>query len=712
MGVHALMICINEIIHVYIDVLTSIYLCKCVFIIFRFVDFEGDGHMDLLAASGGGIYYLKNNGDGRFIKDGYLKDTSGADMVNPCSMCNELTYIDINGDGIKDIITKTQDKLIYYPGVGGNINPKFGRSIIIPLRGYVNIKRMDLADMDHDGLLDVIVGRFLGNFYYFRNVGDAKNPLLSGESVKLSGTRGIVAQAYNTHPRVKDFNQDGLPDILYGINWSYLRVYINSSNRYNMYNLKNIDGVDIDLRAYLGDNTDPDVGDVNNDGVVDLVTSGNKGKVVILLGALSYKSAMAEAAKTMALHPEDLGTAMQSDNVLWNKMYDLHRIIQTAVVKGALTAPEKHAIFLWYRGLVIRYPNYLTRQQFSQPHLDCLAAYHWVIMLEAGGDTPTSRADIASITKQTGTYATLLINQGIFLVDNNRAYPRNVILLQRYMETLNPKYYSLEDITIKEYLTSPSGKYLPMIKSGVNIFAGLRWPTNQFPKNCEICKEADRKPKAMVFLVVLAHEVAHNSLDQPKAPAYRQALKDRKYELIHRTAGPEIIWSSAIWYDVDKTKDNFRAKGWWDGKEDWNSAMERYYKGPGAKYDMNHLRQMYTIDFFIRAPQEAFATLANQYFDISKLMLDYAWEKALKGYILNVDWFLLCAEYYSLGTNTVPFWSIDGEGNILTYNVTVGRSSGGYINKIMIPGELKQPGKQVYELQVDEEDDGFIKAIM
>ena len=679
--------------------------------VFRFVDFDGDGLLDLLAASKGGIYYLKNNGDGKFIKEGYLKDINGAEMLTSCSSCDALAYIDINGDGSKDIITNVNNELIYYPGVDSNVNPKFGPAVKVP-DFVISTSRLDIADIDKDGLLDVMIGDRWGDYYYFKNIGSVNSPLFDQNGVAIKNA-GIVGTPYNTHPRVIDYDHDGTLDILYGINWSYLRVYLNKSSGYQLEYLKYLDNKNIALRNYLGDNTAPDVGDVNNDGVIDIVTSGKKGKVVILLGLLKYKLAMQEVEKTMALHPTDLGTAMKSDDGLWNKMYDLHTVIQTSLAKDSLSAPEKQAIYEWYAGLVGKYPNYLTRKRFEQPNLDCLAGYIWMIMLESRDDTAENRAELAQLTKHTGPYESLLKNQGIILIDNNSGDQRLAVFVQKYMESLNPDFYSLEAITVKGLLTNPMPKIRTMKKSKVNIFKNGFYGTNQFPNNCEVCKEPGRKPKASVFMVVVAHEVGHNSLDQRRAKAFRQELKDRKHELIRRTAGPEIKWKSLYKIDSSKTEENFREKGWWDGEEEFGTALKRYFKtGPGVQYDMNHLRQMISIDFFIWAPQEAFATLSNQYFDDSKLMLDYAWEKALKGYILNVDWFLLCAEYYSLGTNTVPFWSIDGEGNILTYNVTVGRSTGGYINKIMIPTEAKQPGKQVYEIQINESDDGFVKAII
>ena len=631
-------------------------------------------------------------------------------MLTECSWCDVFAYIDINGDGIKDIISNEEFTLIYYPGVESNGVPQFLPKVSVA-NFVIPYKRLDVGDYDNDGLVDIITGSFEGDYYYNRNIGTPSHPRFSDTKEKIVNP-GVLVQPYNTHPRLVDFNQDGQSDIIYGINWATMQVYVKQEDGgFHHEYFKNIEGDKISLRGTVGDNTAPDVGDVNNDGVVDLVTSGDKGNVLILLGALLFHHAMKELDHIMTLYPTDLGNAMDADKNLWNKIYDLHHIIQSAVVKEIVNKAERYAVYLWYRDLVQRYPNYFHRQTFEQPHLDWLSAYVWVIMLEAGGDTRDVRTEIARLTRQTHSYGIMLINRGVILVNDNQGDPREIVLLQRYLDTLHPSYFSLQAITMRDITSKPQGKYLSMKKGVCNIFNGDFYGTNQFPENCRVCNEAGRKPKAMSFLVVAAHEVGHNSLDSNTAQAYSQRLKDRKYELIHRTAGPEIKWNTLYSYNSEQTKQNFLTKGWWDGQEDFKEAMKRFFLGPGFSYDMNHLRQNYDISFFVRSPQEAFATLTNQYFDDTKLMLDYAWEKAINGYLLNIDWFLLCAEYYSLGTNTVPFWSIDGEGNISTFEVNLGRTPTGYIYRIEIPESANQPGKHIYEVEVDTEDDGFVKFI-
>ena len=53
------------------------------------------------------------------------------------------------------------------------------------------------------------------------------------------------------------------------------------------------------------------------------------------------------------------------------------------------------------------------------------------------------------------------------------------------------------------------------------MFVGAEGGENGFPRECQVCREPGRDPSMMQFLVVLAHEVAHNELDQRLARSYK-----------------------------------------------------------------------------------------------------------------------------------------------------------------------------------------------
>ena len=139
--------------------------------------------------------------------------------------------------------------------------------------------------------------------------------------------------------------------------------------------------------------------------------------------------------------------------------------------------------------------------------------------------------------------------------------------------------------------------------------------------------------------------------------------------------------------------------------EDWDTAAKRHFStGLGSGLNFNMIRN--NIWFFVKAPQEAFATLANQYFSDSKLMLDFAIDRAKRGHQLNVDWFLLIADYYSKGGSTFPMYQIGKmhlNPNIVKYEASLQRNNDGFITKIMIDKALNLPGPTNYTCSLNEE---------
>ena len=98
---------------------------------------------------------------------------------------------------------------------------------------------------------------------------------------------------------------------------------------------------------------------------------------------------------------------------------------------------------------------------------------------------------------------------------------------------------------------------------------------------------------------------------------------------------------------MEATKVNFRRIGAWDGqKETWRDAWIGYF---AWKQEFDRAYSRGNIQFFLDSPQEAFATLANQYYADSGLMLEFCKNRWDAGNHTNVNQFLLIAEYLSEG---------------------------------------------------------------
>ena len=106
------------------------------------------------------------------------------------------SYGDLDGDGDQDAVVGTRDgTVIYFENLAGaGTTANFGRPIF-EWQG-VDVGQFsipELADMDRDGLLDLLVGNFNGAIQFYRNIGTATEPAFDpntsavGNSDQLGG---------------------------------------------------------------------------------------------------------------------------------------------------------------------------------------------------------------------------------------------------------------------------------------------------------------------------------------------------------------------------------------------------------------------------------------------------------------------------------------------------------------------------------------------
>jgi hypothetical protein len=95
---------------------------------------------------------------------------------------------------------------------------------------------------------------------------------------------------------------------------------------------------------------------------------------------------------------------------------------------------------------------------------------------------------------------------------------------------------------------------------------------------------------------------------------------------------------------------------------------------------------MFEHGFFVRYPQEFFASIANSYFSDSFQTLALAVHRFEEGSSEPINQFLFFAEVYSRGRDTVPFIVQTADCEFGLHPIPVGRDERGRIDRIELPG--------------------------
>ncbi|MEJ2221800.1 MAG: FG-GAP-like repeat-containing protein, partial [Desulfobacterales bacterium] len=166
-----------------------------------FADFNGDGFSDLIKCSTYGNFYVYlSTGDGRFAEPVETHTTKGS------SDHGHIHYADINGDGRTDLIKRSYYNYLYvYLSTGGG---RFADPVeTLTTRGSSNNGYTNFADINGDGLTDLIRHSAYGYFYVYFSSGDGN----FSEPVETRITSGSTNPGYVHFVEV---NSDGFGDLV------------------------------------------------------------------------------------------------------------------------------------------------------------------------------------------------------------------------------------------------------------------------------------------------------------------------------------------------------------------------------------------------------------------------------------------------------------------------------------------------------------------
>ena len=227
-------------------------------------DLDGDGNLDLAIADHcNGLYVYFGDGGGNWevgVEQVYPTDlVRQPDLVELHLGSEDLRLGDVNGDGHLDMVAGSSDEggINVYLGDGTGMNWE-RNSIGLPTTGWTN--RVELADMDGDGRLDIIASYADGPRVY-RNMGDNRWEDAS-DGMPSPMIRGLFRGL-----SVEDMNKDGRLDIIVA-NWvDGPEVYYQEEDG------SWAKSPDV-FREMYGGAQGLDVADLDGDGWLDIVVTG------------------------------------------------------------------------------------------------------------------------------------------------------------------------------------------------------------------------------------------------------------------------------------------------------------------------------------------------------------------------------------------------------------------------------------------------------
>ncbi|MEZ6057258.1 MAG: VCBS repeat-containing protein [Planctomycetaceae bacterium] len=629
----------------------------------RCVDWNADGQLDLIAAAGDGKLWLFRHVDPKqpttFAKQEPIV-AGGRDRWG--NSYTGATLAHVIGSTLPDlVVAHSANQISIHENIGTLRRPRFQeKSLDLTVQQGCQ-GRFDIADWDGDGLPDLITGSFGGAVVWYRNQGQSKQPKFTeGQSFH------DISIAYNSHPRIVDFNQDGRLDLLLGVNWGSVSLFLNDGTAKAPHLAGGVqmhwshDGSNLSLRELNGDDTTPELVDLDQDGVLDLVSGGKNGRLFLMRG-VGVSSRLATLNAALEKHGPQLTKRLSEQDELKQSVFGAMTAMQADLAGGLIPLAAREKLFQQLAPLAKKYPTLFQRQQFdlkATPFAPSFAAQYWVLMFEALPDTPAHRQQVADAINFTGGYRQLLVDLGLIFIDNNTATPEQLQVMHQLLMAMPRSVWDVETITVAGWLGDGFREQKIRSRTGVNIFD---LPLGRIEDS--FAGDSPRPGVTDVYMICLAHEIAHNMLDTI-GRRLRPELYERKFAGLAQAAGPLVVYHTpkSRGIDMPATKAKFQAAGVWDGNNDsWQASWVAYFKGK-PEFDRAYSRG--NIQFFLDAPQEAFATLANQYFADSQLMLEFCKTRWDAGHKSNINQFLLIADYLSENSNKVRFYTMRPGGDL------------------------------------------------
>ncbi|MEP6764123.1 MAG: VCBS repeat-containing protein, partial [Gemmatimonadaceae bacterium] len=254
-----------------------------------FGDIDGDGNIDLVMGVIGGAYEPNRTS----IENLYLVKQNPKDrwsivtrrLIPTIDVGAESApaLADVNGDGLLDLVIGSKvspadgasGTVSWFENVGTKTAPAFRDRGLLPMHGDYNYAPT-IVDLDGDGLPDIVVGTWRDRLQWYRNVGTASAP-----SWRMADTALVtITRGTNSTPSFGDIDGDGLPDLVIGEASGTINVYKNVSTKDGKLRKPAFEFVSDEFQKIkVGRRSSPVLIDMDGDGKVDMLIGNDIGEM-------------------------------------------------------------------------------------------------------------------------------------------------------------------------------------------------------------------------------------------------------------------------------------------------------------------------------------------------------------------------------------------------------------------------------------------------
>jgi len=189
-------------------------------------DLDDDDDLDFICGGYTGLQLYENTGSAaapefQKITDFFVGLDVGSIPVPALS--------DLDGDGDYDLLVGLSEDghLKYYPNSGTPAAAEFVEALADSWFDVGLYAYPWFGDLDGDFDFDLLVGRDLSGFYFYRNIGDATSWLWQADHAVFAGLAGTT---YWNSPCLVDLSGDGLLDLVYGTDSGPLEYFVNTGS--------------------------------------------------------------------------------------------------------------------------------------------------------------------------------------------------------------------------------------------------------------------------------------------------------------------------------------------------------------------------------------------------------------------------------------------------------------------------------------------------